>query len=51
MMAHELQTLITALLPPTCAVRLTKVTIEEAYVQLELTATAPTAARPRCGVP
>jgi transposase len=50
-MAHELQTLITALLPPTCAVRLTKVTIEEASVQLELTATAPTAACPRCAVP
>jgi transposase len=50
-MAHELQTLITALLPPTCAVHLTKVTVEEASVQLELTATAPTAACPRCAVP
>jgi transposase len=50
-MAHELQSLITALLPPTGAVRLTNVTIEEAAVPLELTATAPTAACPRCAMP
>jgi transposase len=50
-MAHELHTLITALLPPTCAVRLTEVTIEKASVRLQLTATAPTATCPRCAVP
>src|SRR5262245_9466494 len=50
-MAHEPHTLITALLPPTCAVRLTKVTIEEASVRLHLTATAPTAICPRRAVP
>jgi hypothetical protein len=49
-MAHEPHRLITALLQPTCAVRLTKVTIEEASVRLYLTATAPTAACPRCAV-
>src|SRR5919197_5167251 len=49
-MTHDLQTLITALLPPTWAVRLTKVTMEQASVQLQLTATAPTAACPRCTV-
>jgi hypothetical protein len=37
---------IAALLPPACAVRLTKVTIEKTSVGLELTATAPTAACP-----
>jgi transposase len=50
-MAHELRTLISALLPLTCAVRLTKVTIEQASVRLQLTATAPTDACPRCAVP
>jgi transposase len=50
-MAHALHTLITALLPPTCAVRLTKVTVEKPSVWLQLTATAPTAACPRCAVP
>jgi transposase len=49
-MTHDLQTLITVLLPPTWAVRLTKVTMEQASVQLQLTATAPTAACPRCTV-
>src|SRR5919197_4940032 len=49
-MTHDLQTLITALLPPTWAVRLAKVTMEQASVQLQLTATAPTAACPRCAV-
>jgi transposase len=49
-MTHDLQTLITALLPPTWAVRLTKVTMEQASVPLQLTATAPTAAFPRCTV-
>ena len=50
-MAHELQTLITALLPPTGAVRLTEVAVEQASVRLQLTATASTAACPLCGVP
>src|SRR5919109_727822 len=49
-MTHDLQTLITALLPPTWAVRLTKVTMEQATMQLQLPATAPTAACPRCTV-
>jgi hypothetical protein len=50
-MVHEPHTLITTILPPTWAVRLTKVTIEEASVRLQLMATAPTAACPRCAVP
>jgi transposase len=50
MMAPELQTLITALLPPSCAVRLTAVTLEQASVRLQLTATVPPAACPRCTV-
>jgi transposase len=50
MMAPELQTLITALLPPSCAVRLTEVTLEQASVRLHLTATVPPAACPRCTV-
>jgi transposase len=50
-MTHELHTLISALLPPRGAVCLTEVTVEQASVQLQLTATAPTAACPRCAVP
>jgi hypothetical protein len=50
-MAHELHALLTAILPPTCAVCLTEVTIEKASVRLQLTETAPTAACPRCAVP
>jgi hypothetical protein len=34
-----------------CAVHLTKVTVEQATVRLQLTATAPTAACPGWGVP
>ena len=49
-MGHELHTLITALLPPSCAVRLTKVTMEKTSVRLQLTATAPSAACPRCAM-
>jgi transposase len=49
-MAYELHTLVTALLPPTCRVRLTGVTVEKASVRLQLTATAPTAACPCCAV-
>jgi transposase IS204/IS1001/IS1096/IS1165 family protein len=49
-MHHDLRTLITTLLPPTCAVRLTEVTLEQASVRLQLTAMAPSAACPRCTV-
>src|SRR5262245_19834233 len=52
-MSHEqtLQTLRTPLLPSTCAVRLTEVTVESACVHLQLTTTAPAAACPRCAEP
>jgi transposase len=49
-MTHNLHTLITALLPPTCAVSLSGVTVEQASVRLHLTATAPTAPCPDCAV-
>src|ERR671934_2988585 len=49
-MGHALQTLLTALLPSTCSIQLTALTIEDESVQLQLTATAPTAACPRCAV-
>jgi transposase len=49
-MSHNLHTLITALLPPTCAVGLSGVTVEQASVRLHLTATAPTAPCPGCAV-
>jgi transposase len=49
-MADELRKLLASLFPPACAVNLTKVTVEHASVQLQLTATAPTAACPRCAV-
>jgi transposase len=38
-------------LPPSCTVRLTKVTVAQGYVLLQLTATAPTACCPCCAVP
>ncbi len=47
----ELPTWITALLPPSCAVSLTEVTVVQAYVLLQLTATAPTTACPLCAMP
>jgi transposase len=50
-MGHALQTLLTALLPSTCSIQLTALTIEDESVQLQLTATALTAACPRCAVP
>jgi transposase len=50
-MSIELQTLITALLPPTRGIRLTEVTVQDASVQLQLTASAPTACCPDCAVP
>src|SRR5919197_96063 len=49
-MAHELQTLITKLFPRARGIRLTDITIEDEAVRLQLTATAPTAACPRCAV-
>jgi transposase len=49
-MAHELQTLITKLFPRARGIRLTEITIEDEAVRLQLTATAPTAACPRCAV-
>ena len=49
-MAHDLYTLITALLPPTGSVRLTEVTVEQASVRIQLMATAPTAACPYCAM-
>jgi hypothetical protein len=42
-MTHELHRLITALLPSTSTVHLTALTVEQASVVLQLTATAPTA--------
>jgi transposase len=50
-MSHELYTLVNELPPPTCTVRLAEVTVEQESVQLQLTATAPTACCPGCGVP
>ena len=50
-MSHELHMFVTALLPPNDSVRLTEINIEEAFVRLQLTATAPTACCPRCAVP
>jgi transposase len=49
-MTDELQTLILELLPQTREVYLTAVTIEQASVRLQLTATAPTACCPLCRV-
>jgi hypothetical protein len=49
-MAHNLYTLITALLPPTGTVRLIEVTVEQASVRLQLKATPPTAACPCCAM-
>ena len=50
MMPLELHTLITALFPPTRGIRLLEISIEDESVWLQLTATAPTAACPRCAV-
>jgi transposase len=50
-MCHELHTLATILLPPRHGVRLTHVTVEKTSIQLQLTAIAPTAACPLCGLP
>src|SRR5262245_31398990 len=50
-MSIELQTLITELFPPDRGIRLTEVIVGDQSVQVQLTATAPTAACPRCAVP
>jgi hypothetical protein len=45
-MSDKLRTLISSLLPPACAVDLTEVTVEQASVRLQRTATAPAACGP-----
>jgi transposase len=50
-MAPTLDTLITAILPPTRTVRFTQVTVEQETIHLQLTATAPTATCPGCARP
>jgi transposase len=50
-MSDKLRTLISSLFPPACAVDLTEVTVEQASVRLQLTATAPAACCPDCAVP
>jgi hypothetical protein len=50
-MSNELRTLVSLLFPPVCAVNLTEVTVEQASVQLQLTATVPAACCPDCTVP
>jgi transposase len=54
MMYHELRklpTYVTNLLPPTRPVHITEVTVEPAYVLLQLTTTAPAACCPCCVMP
>jgi hypothetical protein len=46
----HLQTVVANLLPSTCSVGLTEITMEQEYVPLQLTTTAPTAACPCCAV-
>jgi transposase len=48
---QALPPLITHLLPPTRALRLTEVTVEAEDVRLQLTAPAPAACCPRCALP
>jgi hypothetical protein len=50
-MCNELRTFATILLPPRHGVRLTHVTVEKTSIRLQLTAIAPTAACPLCGLP
>ena len=50
-MALELHTFMTKLLPPTRGIRLTAVTIQDASVQVQLMAVAPTAVCPDCTMP
>jgi transposase len=51
MMPGTLRPLSSAVLPPTGGIRLLAVSVEEASVQRQLTATAPTAACPGCAGP
>jgi transposase len=50
-MPIELQTLITKLFPPDRGIRLTDVIVGDQSVQVQLTATAPTASCPDCATP
>lgn len=50
-MTLELHALMTKLLPPTRGIRLIEVAIEDASVQIQLVAIAPTAACPDCTMP
>jgi transposase len=50
-MSYERQTLLASLFPSTCQVILTKVTIVQNSVRLQLTASAPTACCPCCAGP
>jgi transposase len=50
-MSYELRTLLASLFPSTCQVILTKVTIVQNSVRLQLTASAPTACCPCCAGP
>ena len=47
-MSYELHTLIVSSFPPACPVRVTRVTVTQDAVRLQLTATAPTACCPDC---
>jgi hypothetical protein len=49
-MSDELRTLLSSLFSPACAVTLTKVTVEQVPVRLQLTATAPAMCCPGCAV-
>jgi transposase len=50
-MSRKLQTLISKLFPPTCAILLTEVIVEDQAVQVQLTGIAPTALCPDCATP
>jgi hypothetical protein len=50
-MSYELRTLLASLFPSTCRVMLTKVTMVQHAVRLQLTASTPTACGPCCAVP
>src|SRR5213594_3857657 len=50
-MSHELNSLVTALLPASAAVRLADLTVADEQLLLHLTATAATALCPRCAMP
>ncbi|MDQ3831770.1 MAG: transposase family protein, partial [Candidatus Tectomicrobia bacterium] len=50
-MSGKLQTLICALLPPTRGIRFLELSVEDALVRLQLTATVPTADCPHSAVP